>query len=81
MAVIRELERCRQNDVEFNASLENIEPHDVGNEDGTLNLSGVPKERVEIYKALLLSVCFSASASGTVGSCVFNLLDAFFRLC
>jgi hypothetical protein len=45
---------------------EQIEPYDVGNIDGTLDLSRVPKERVDIYKALLLSTCFTASSAGTI---------------
>ncbi|KAI6192931.1 Sodium/sulfate symporter family-containing protein [Aphelenchoides fujianensis] len=64
VAVIRELESCRANDLE--GQVEPLEAHDVGNEDGTLDLSGVPKERVDIYKALLLSTCFTASSAGTI---------------
>lgn len=74
------MERCRQklvkfykkknqsnfSDAEFAAGLDHIEPHDVGNEDGTLNLTGVPEDRVNIYKALLLSTCFTASSAGTI---------------
>ncbi|KAI6236139.1 Solute carrier family 13 member 5 [Aphelenchoides besseyi] len=64
VAVIRELESCRANDIE--GAVEPLETHDVGNADGTLDLSGVAKERVDIYKALLLSTCFTASSAGTI---------------
>jgi hypothetical protein len=46
--------------------MDEIEIKDVGNEDGTLNLDGVPQDRVNIYKALLLSTCFTASSAGTI---------------
>ncbi|KAI6187453.1 Solute carrier family 13 member 5 [Aphelenchoides besseyi] len=64
VAVIRELESCRSNDIE--GAVEPLEAHDVGNADGTLDFSGVPTERVNIYKALLLSTCFTASSAGTI---------------
>ena len=32
----------------------------------TLNLKDVPPERLNVYKGLLLSTCFTASSAGTV---------------
>ncbi|KAI6200714.1 Solute carrier family 13 member 5 [Aphelenchoides besseyi] len=51
---------------DIEGAVEPLEAHDVGNADGTLDFSGVPTERVNIYKALLLSTCFTASSAGTI---------------
>ncbi|CAD5228459.1 unnamed protein product [Bursaphelenchus xylophilus] len=63
VAVIKELETCRSGD-DKEAQLEDSDEEEVGDEG--LNLSGVPADRVNIYKGLLLSTCFTASSAGTI---------------
>ncbi|CAD5220776.1 unnamed protein product [Bursaphelenchus okinawaensis] len=66
VAVIKELENCHAEDKLESQASDEIESVEEEAGDEVLNLTGVPKERVNIYKGLLLSTCFTASSSGTI---------------